>query len=145
MAETTVVISGGDEIRLRLGKIIANSAPSIMQAVDKTTLAVEAGAKNMCPVATGNLRGSIHSQPATREANAITGEVTVGADYGVFVECGTGQRGSGSYPYGTKTQLSYRGDWAGQVAQPYLVPSLLRNANLAKRLVAEAINDATKG
>lgn len=87
-------------IKLDLGALAALAAalkPKAEQLVAKGTLDVEARAKALAPVDTGNLKNSIGSHAA-----GLTGVVAVGADYGAYVEWGT-----------TKT-----------AAQPYLGPAV---------------------
>jgi HK97 gp10 family phage protein len=58
---------------------------AISRAVRQTALSIEADAKLRAPVDTGFMRNSIQTQ-VTGEMSA---EVTVGAEYGAFVELGT--------------------------------------------------------
>ena len=82
-------------------RVVYNHFPEIIKGMEgraaaivaKTALDLEAQAKNRAPVRTGNLRGSIQ---ATR-ISATHWRVTVGADYGVYVEHGT--RFMGAQPY----------------------------------------------
>jgi HK97 gp10 family phage protein len=65
----------------------------VSRAVRETALGIEADAKLRAPVRTGFLRNSIQTQ-ITGEMSA---EVTVGAEYGAFVELGV--RGRAGQPF----------------------------------------------
>lgn len=68
--------------------------------IQKGCFAIEADAKDVCPVDTGNLRASIHT-----EIEPLKGEVGTNVEYATYVECGTRY----------------------QDAQPYLEPAYLKN------------------
>jgi len=67
-----------------LGRLSARAIPVASKAIAKTTLDIEADAKTLAPVDTGNLRGSISSDIKT-----LSSEVGPTADYGRYVEEGT--------------------------------------------------------
>lgn len=58
----------------------------VKRVIAETTVNIENEAISRVPVDTGNLKNSIDSQ-ITNEG--LTGQVTVGADYGIHVEFGT--------------------------------------------------------
>lgn len=99
-------------------KVVYNHFPKIVkgmegkaaQIVAKTALDIEAGAKKRAPVDTGNLRGSIQA----RKVSDTHWIVTVGADYGIYLE------------YGTRFMA----------AQPYFAPAI--------RAVRSSFNQAMK-
>lgn len=66
-------------------EIIAGMEGKAAKIVAKTALDIEAGAKKRAPVDTGTLRGSIQA----RQVSATHWIVTVGADYGLYLEYGT--------------------------------------------------------
>ena len=72
----------------------------VQRAIEKGCLSIEADAKQVCPVRTGNLRASIHT-----EIQPLRGEVGTNVQYAPYVEFGTSK----------------------QVAQPYLEPAFLKN------------------
>ena len=86
--------------------------------LEKISLKIRATAKELCPVDTGRLRGSIGSRVRRNQV-----EVYTNVYYAPFVEFGTGIRGDGSYPYETDFDMNY-GFINGQVAQPFLYPAL---------------------
>lgn len=100
----TVVYNKFPQIHAQMDQMIG-------RAIKKATLDVEAGAKRAAPVDTGALRNSIqHTFPGKHH-----GRVTVGQDYGIYVEFGT-----------------YR-----TPARPYLFPAVDR--------VAPSLKQALKG
>ncbi len=82
-------------------------------ALQAGALMIESGAKRRAPVRTGFLRASIRAQEATPQE----AEVTVGAEYGRFVEYGTSR----------------------QRARPYLRPTLNEDRQTIVRAVAETL------
>lgn len=82
---------------------------AISEAIKKGCLAVEASAKQKCPVDTGNLRASI----AANMVDEKVGEVGTNVEYAAYVE------------YGTKNQS----------AQPFLYPALQeQRGNIVKEI-----------
>ena len=88
---------------------------------------VRAHAVANCPVATGRLKGSIVSQ--------VDGDsVAIGptADYGIYVEFGTGSKRDKSVSHTSKRHWTYCSGGrffttSGQAPQPFLVPALKNN------------------
>lgn len=68
----------------RIPQIMARTRPLAMAAVAKTVQDIETGAKSRAPVDTGNLRNSIQGS-----VGGLSGQVSVGAHYGIYVEFGT--------------------------------------------------------
>lgn len=66
-------------------KITARSRAELKRLVRRTALSIEAQAKISAPVDTGFLRNSI----STSFPDELTGVVSVGAEYGIYVEMGT--------------------------------------------------------
>lgn len=71
-------------------RVVSNLTEEVQQEVKdlvkNTTLGVEADAKNLAPVDTGNLRRNIKSNIT---GNGFKGEVTSNSEYGMHVEFGT--------------------------------------------------------
>lgn len=76
--------SGMRELKTDLGKLSARAIPTAMRAVAKTAHDIEATAKQLAPVDTGNLRNSISA-----DIHGLTAEIGPTASYGMFVEEGT--------------------------------------------------------
>lgn len=68
----------------RLAKYGGRAERGVKQAVAKSTLGIESGAKKRAPVDTGNLRSSIKG-----DVKGFDGEVTATAEYAPYVEFGT--------------------------------------------------------
>lgn len=75
----------------------------IVPAVDRSTGIVTGAAKQIVPVDTGELRDSIHPEPAVDHNSQVVGAVVADAGHALFVERGT----------------------VKMAAQPYLRPSLI--------------------
>ena len=88
---------------------------------------VQKNAKLLCPVDTGELRNSI------KESGEIVGydincQVYTNCDHAPYTEFGTGEQGTESNidrPEG----VTYKADYAGQTAQPYMTPAYLHAKN----------------
>lgn len=88
---------------------------------------VQKNAKMLCPVDTGELRNSI------KESGEIIGDdincqVYTNCDHAAYPEFGTGERGRESN-IERPLEVSYKADWKGQAAQPYLTPAYLHAKN----------------
>lgn len=126
----------GIEINLNgLKKRIAGmeaAAESI--AVDLVNELSEIGAaqaRALAPADSGELRESIHEGVGLSEKpeeGTIAGGYRTNSDHAVYLEYGTGQGGiSGAVANGQEkdpeTGITYREDWKGMPAQPYMYPS----------------------
>jgi len=83
-------VASGTDVKWRVisndfPKIIAGMEPRAAQYVAKAALDIEAGAKARAPVDTGTLRASIQAT----KISPTHWRVTVGAEYGIYVEMGT--------------------------------------------------------
>ena len=90
---------------------------------------VSADAKANCPVDTGYLRNSIAVQ-----VDGNSAVIGPSADYGIYVEYGTGSHGNSSVAHTTKGSWVYckNGRFyttSGQPARPFLVPALTNNVD----------------
>lgn len=111
-----------DKLMSKLTKIGKNSTLELENSMKKNIKLVQAEAKTLCPVDTGELRNSIVSD-AYKRGNEVIGEVYTHSDHAAYVEFGTGQVGE-STNTNTKVDVSYREDWVGMEAQPYMYPAL---------------------
>ena len=102
---------------------------------------VRAHAVANCPVATGRLKGSIVSQ--------VDGDsVAIGptADYGIFVEFGTGSKGDKSVSHTSKRHWTYYSGGrfyttSGQALLPNRCPEVVKSISEGERSVTYAEND----
>ena len=134
---TEVKMVGLEKLLTRYQKMPKSVESSLIDGVNKATGVVLGSAKAICPVDTGLLRSSIHITPAVRLGKEIKGQVGTSVEYAPFVEFGTGVRGE-STNENTFFPVSYSPDWAGQIAQPYLMPALENNADKIEQIIARA-------
>ena len=135
-----VKIKGVNTLQARLERL-KDVSPALIAGINQATALVSSRAKNRCPVDTGALRASIHTRPADTEdgGRTVTGIVYTAKEYAMYVEFGTGKRGNGSYPYNVQSgPLSYKEDWPGQIAQPFMIPALLESKTEINRIVQQA-------
>lgn len=97
-----VRLDGLNEFRRMVSNLTEEVQQDVRELVRETTLGIEADAKNLAPVDTGNLRRNIKSKIT---GDGLTGEVTSHAEYGMSVEFGTSK----------------------SPAQPYFMPAWERN------------------
>jgi HK97 gp10 family phage protein len=101
----------------------AKLVPKLIAATSKGTGIVEATAKELAPVDTGDLVSKISSTVAW-EGQKVTGSVVSASDHGAYVEFGTGVRGAASLGAGP---YPYNPEWAGMPAQPHMRPAIDQN------------------
>lgn len=120
-------IQGLNEILTILSKLGGDIQQSCLKGGRRGMKKVQKNAKMLCPVDTGELRNSI------KEGGQITSEgidcqVYTNCDHAAYPEFGTGERGRTSdieRPEG----ISYKADFKGQIAQPYMTPAYLHAKN----------------
>ena len=138
-----VEIRGLDSLIRKLNKLGGNADECMYKGIGKGMTVIEGDAKDLCPVDTGGLRNSIHSD-TKREGGVIKGTCGTNSSYSAYVEYGTGQKGSASPSPPKGPGASYREDWSGMSAQPYLYPSLIQNKETVKDLCTEELNEAIR-
>lgn len=121
----SVRIDGIDEVVSKLNDMA--SGARMQRALAAAGEVVRADAAANCPVDTGRLAGSI-------VCNVDGNSALIGptAEYGVYVEFGTGSKGSPEVAHTSKkTWTYYKGGrfytTSGQAPQPFLVPALKNN------------------
>lgn len=77
----------------RLPQIAAGLRPKASQIVRRTALSIEAGAKRVVPVDTGNLKNSLQTQMVSD----LEAEVGTVVEYGPYVEFGTSRQPAQPY------------------------------------------------
>ena len=105
-------------IKVKRKQVASYVSDEVMRSIAEK---VKSTAKELCPVDTGNLQGSINSRVHRTDRNKVKVTVYTQVEYAPYVEFGTGIRGNGSYPY--DNDIEY-GSIAGQVAQPFMYPAL---------------------
>ncbi len=141
----------------KLDALGINAQPALNRSTVQITTKAAADARRMAP---SNKEPQSRSEGSTPLKNAISenftqegpvevGHVVVASDHGAYVEFGTGQRGASSpSPPKWDGALSYREDWAGMEALPYLYPAAVENRDLyaqAATVALEATIAAVKG
>lgn len=121
-----------------------NSVNDVLAAgVSKAAMLVQGSAKNKAPVDSGTLRQSIRADKAKIQGENVTATVSTNLEYAPYVEFGTGSRGQ-STNTNTEVEVSYRSDWRGNKAQPFLWPALRENRNNSIKIIREEIRKAVK-
>lgn len=116
---------------------------ALISGVSKAALLVQGSAKNKAPVDSGALRQSIRADKAKIQGENVTATVSTNLEYAPYVEFGTGSRGQ-STNTNTEVEVSYRSDWRGNKAQPFLWPALRENRNNSIKIIREEIRKAVK-
>lgn len=132
----SVKIEGIEEVMSRLDGLADGSR--MQRALAAAGEVVSADAKANCPVDTGHLRNSIAVQ-----VDGNSAVIGPSAEYGIYVEFGTGSRGSSSVAHTSKKSWTYysKGRFyttSGQPARPFLVPALKDNVSEIARRFKEA-------
>lgn len=124
-----------DRLMRKLERLGRDKA-ALTRGIQKATIKVQGDAKMLAPVDTGQLRNSI--QADTSEVRGqVVGKVHTNIEHAPYIEFGTGQRGDASpSPPKYDGSLSYRQDWTGMPAQPFLFPAAQQNREIAAKMVA---------
>jgi bacteriophage protein of unknown function (DUF646) len=116
---------------------------ALAAGVSKAAMLVQGSAKNKAPVDSGALRQSIRADKAKIQGESVTATVSTNLEYAPYVEFGTGSRGQ-STNTNTEVEVSYRSDWRGNKAQPFLWPALRENRNNSIKIIREEVRKAVK-
>nr|DAX85957.1 MAG TPA: type I neck protein [Caudoviricetes sp.] len=136
-------------MRVSVSTSIANSRnlnsinDALISGVSKAALLVQGSAKNKAPVDSGALRQSIRADKAKNQGGNVTATVSTTLEYAPYVEFGTGSRGQ-STNTNAEVEVSYRSDWRGNKAQPFLWPALRENRNNSIKIIKEEVRKAVK-
>lgn len=105
-----------------------NVKESVRKGLERGAKKIQKNAKYLAPTGkTGQLRNSIKTKSQITPDGAEA-QVFTNLEHAPYVEFGTGQRGAESdidRPEG----ISYKADWKGQAAQPFLTPAYLHAKN----------------
>ena len=106
----------------------ASAKKVAIDMVNELSLAGAAQARALAPVDSGELRLSIQESQVEQIDDEIIGGYGTVNDHAVYLEYGTGQGGiSGAVANGQEKDpeqgITYRQDWKGMPAQPYMYPS----------------------
>ena len=136
-------------MRVSVSTSIANSRnlnsinDALISGVSKAALLVQGSAKNKAPVDSGALRQSIRADKAKIQGENVTATISTNLEYAPYVEFGTGSRGQ-STNTNTEVEVSYRSDWRGNKAQPFLWTALRENRNNSIKIIREEVRKAVK-
>ena len=144
-------ISGIEEALNKLAQLPEKAMEGASHGMDIGLTRIRDGARVKAPHDTGKLRQSI-SYNKDVGAGGISGQVTVGAEYGAYVEFGTGPKGQASYS-GNQAIAYRQSGWVykagdgfrfttGQPARPYLYPSFKENGDAAKGDIINGIMES---
>ena len=121
-------------------EIMAAMEAGVLRALEKCGLTAEGYAKKLCPVDTGNLRGSITHRTAAGE-NAVY--IGTNNEYAAYAELGTGKY----VPGGRQEAWTYqdaKGNWHithGQRAKPYLKPAVADHAETYRKIIEDELKN----
>lgn len=141
-----VEIKGLDKLLKKLDKLGGSIPKSMRKALLRGGTVFEVGTKENCPVDTGNLRDSIHTEAQGDDTVAIG----TNADYAPYVEYGTGPKGDPSVPHTTKEYWHYQdaeGNWRtshGQPPQPFMRTAFAEGKDKVVDAVKESIREDVK-
>lgn len=126
--------------RSDLGRFVeVNVTPAVVKSCQEVGELVMNRAKELCPVDTGALQGSIGPVEIEALDKTIRATVEPHTDYAAYVEFGTGIRGSSSAGAGAGP---YSPRWPGMVAQPYMRPAVEEVREQAREIFAANIGVA---
>jgi HK97 gp10 family phage protein len=126
-------INGMKDLLVKLNSLTGNTDAALFGIMENCGKFVEDDAKMNVPVDTHDLERSIQHE-TKKEKGVVRSIVYTNSDHAAFVEFGTGQAGE-STNTNQKVSVSYRQDWIGMPAQPYLYPALKNNEDQLKRYV----------
>ena len=134
----TVTIKNIDRLTQKLTKM---ASMELNKKMSEAVTLVHGQAKELAPVDTGNLAGSIRMK-IKRKSNEIEGRVYTNVQYAPYVEFGTGIAGNGSYPYDIEgLDLAYHEEWAGMPAHSYMYPALKMHEKYILKLFEKGVKD----
>lgn len=142
-----VKIEGLGNLLKKLDKLGGSIPQSTKKALLRGGAVFEKSTKEHCPVDTGNLRDSIHTE--AKDDGAVA--VGTNTDYAVYVEYGTGPKGDPSVPHTTKKFWRYQdedGNWHtshGQAPQPFMRTAFAEKKDAAVNAAAESIKEDVRG
>lgn len=138
-----VQVKGLDKLLRKLDKLGGSIPQSTQKALLRGGAVFEAGAKEHCPVDTGHLRDSIHTEAKSNDQVATGTSVNYAPD----VEFGTGPKGDSSVPHTTKKYWRYQdaqGNWHtshGQTPQPFMRTAFAEGKDKVVEAVKESIKE----
>lgn len=121
-------VEGLDELLATLNGLGGDIKASCKKGLERGTKRIQKNAKYLAPVGeTGQLRNSIKTK-SQETKDGVEAQVYTDLEYASYVEFGTGQRGAESN-IDRPNVVSYKADWKGMSAQPYMTPAYLHAKN----------------
>ena len=139
-----IKINGLDEIISKYRQLNSNVDNILQNAMLKAGQQIQASAKLLCPVDTGELRNSIN---VIKLENGVS--VGTNCEYAIYQEFGTGSKGNPAVPHTTKQKWTYYSGGrfyttSGNYPQPFLQPAFLENRdNIKAVIIAELQSGGT--
>lgn len=137
-------MEGLSAVEQALSSLGEDMIPNAAEGMEQGLARVVREAKKLCPVDTGELRGSIRAE-VNKDASAVTGTVGSSKEYAVYVEMGTGDKGRESGGNGSPVKASYRTKWGGMRARPYLWPAWKANREKVLASIRRAVLKGVRG
>ena len=120
-------VKGLDELLATLSGLGEGARYAVKKGLERSAKKIQKNAKLLSPVKKGQLRNSIKTKSEIVEDGAEA-QVFTNSEYAAYVEFGTGQRGAESN-IDRAEGVSYKADWKGMPAQPYMTPAYLHAKN----------------
>lgn len=136
-----MTVRGVDNLLRKLNQLGGNTQKALETGILQAAKKVQADAKRLAPVSENGvrLRDSIQASVEKVQGQPV-GTISTNLYYAPYVEFGTGQRGEESpAPPKWDGDLSYRQDWAGMEAQPFMFPAAAQNKEEVPKIVASAL------
>ena len=123
-------------------QVLAEMHDAVLRALERIGEQAEGYAKDLCPVATGQLRNSISHAVDEGEQAAYIGS---NMEYAPYVELGTGiyTEGGGGRPTPWVYQDA-KGNWhwtRGNPAQPFLVPAIKDHQKTYRNIIEDEMKN----
>jgi len=135
-----MTVRGVDNLLRKLNQLGGNTQKALETGILQAAKKVQADAKRLAPSGeSGQLRNSIQASVEKVNGQPV-GTISTNLYYAPYVEFGTGQRGEESpAPPKWDGDLSYRQDWAGMEAQPFMFPAAAQNKETVPKIVASEL------
>ena len=137
--EFDVNITGLEEITEALHAKLEAVLPAAAVGVGKVAKSIEKAARKLAPVDTGELQRSIRASEPEIKDDGVEARVAATAKHSVYVEYGTGIRGAETQLPDGMPPATYRPDWPGQEAQPFMYPAKKMLEGKAQGMIADEI------
>lgn len=141
-----IKIEGLDSLLKRLGTLDGSLKHAMRKGREKLTKQVQAQAKQLAPVDTGQLKNSIEAVNGSEESIVGTN-----AEHAIFNEFGTGRLGDPEVPHTEKEHWVYMGadgkfyTTHGMEPRPFMRSAAQFGAKAAPEIFAEEIKKEMKG